>query len=213
MPDDTSRVGEGSTEPWGGWPQSAPSDPHPQTQRVARTSGQYRSPVLSPLTCRTTSSLAAKSTSFTRRRNASSSVGPASYNTDATRRSVQLFDHSWSHFGMVFDLSMETMALRRYTDPIGSEWNVWDVPPKFHPKRSGLDRRALQATGHGPERRQAGDRRVTAPLKEWVHGWICFQNEGEKWRLCPLPAGWESASSDTLEKYRSHATRAVRSGS
>lgn len=105
------------------------------------------------------------------------------------------------------------MTLRRYADPTGREWNVWDVPPRFHPKRSGIERRAGQPDRHWPERRHVGDRRVTPPIKEWVHGWICFQNEGEKWRLCPLPADWESASTDKLETYRSYATLAPRSGS
>jgi hypothetical protein len=97
------------------------------------------------------------------------------------------------------------MGLRRYTDPAGREWNVWDVPPRFSPKRSGFDRRA-QAGSHRPERRRGSDRRVTPPLPEWVHGWICFQNDEEKWRLCPLPEDWEAASPEQLEQYRRNGT-------
>lgn len=93
------------------------------------------------------------------------------------------------------------MGLRRYTDPTGREWNVWDVPPRFSPKRSGVDRRA-SSRPHQPERRKTPDRRVTPPLPEWVHGWICFQNENEKWRLCPLPEDWEAVPPEQLEQYR-----------
>ena len=98
------------------------------------------------------------------------------------------------------------MALRRYTDPIGQEWKVWDIPPRFSPKRSGFDRRAAEEPRHWPERRTVGDRRVTPPLPEWVHGWICFQNESEKYRLCPLPDDWEQVSNEELEGYRRRAT-------
>ena len=96
------------------------------------------------------------------------------------------------------------MGLRRYTDQIGQEWKVWDIPPRFSPKRSGNERRAGEAK-HWPERRRMPDRRITAPLPEWVHGWICFQNESEKYRLCPLPEDWEQVSNEELEQYRRRA--------
>lgn len=88
------------------------------------------------------------------------------------------------------------MALREYKDRSGVEWKVWDVPPRFSPKRSGDDRRKTL------ERREAGDRRKTTPPPEWVHGWICFQAPAEKRRLCPLPEDWEHAPIEQLERYR-----------
>lgn len=102
------------------------------------------------------------------------------------------------------------MGLRRYADPAGREWNVWDVPPKFLPKRSGADRRIVPVD-HDPERRVSGQRRVTDAPPEWVHGWICFQHDEEKLRLCPLPDDWERVPPRQLEVYRLQATRVVRS--
>ena len=97
------------------------------------------------------------------------------------------------------------MSLRRYVDPTGAEWNVWDVPPRYSPKRSGVDRRTRSVSEFHPERRMVPDRRVTKPPAEWVHGWITFQNETEKLRLCPLPPNWETAADEELENYRQKA--------
>lgn len=94
------------------------------------------------------------------------------------------------------------MGLRRYTDKTGREWNVWDVPPRFSVKRSGIDRRSRSVQGYAPERRRSGERRVTEAPAEWLHGWITFQNAEEKWRLCPLPEDWEAVPDDQLEAYR-----------
>lgn len=97
------------------------------------------------------------------------------------------------------------MGLRRYTDPSGGEWNVWDVPPRYSPMRSGVDRRSQSAPGFSPDRRRTPDRRVTVPPPEWVHGWITFQNETDKLRLCPMPPDWEAMADEQLEQYRREA--------
>ena len=91
------------------------------------------------------------------------------------------------------------MALREYRDASGIDWKVWDVPARFAPKRSGVDRRGTS------ERREAGDRRRTTPPPEWIHGWICFQASAEKRRLCPLPPDWEDAPLERLEQYQALA--------
>ena len=96
------------------------------------------------------------------------------------------------------------MGLRRHTGGDGRVWNVWDVPPRFSPKRSGVDRRK-NPVRVAVERRELIVRRVTEPPPEWVHGWVCFETEHEKRRLCPLPDGWENASEEELEEYRNAA--------
>ena len=96
------------------------------------------------------------------------------------------------------------MALRQYTDTAGREWRVWDVPPRFETMRSGTERRKLHLS-YSPERRGHEERRKTEAPPEWVHGWICFESAGEKRRLCPLPHGWEEASIDQLEDFRTRA--------
>lgn len=94
------------------------------------------------------------------------------------------------------------MGLRIYRDPTGVEWRVWEVPPRFSPLRSERDRRSNVAPQMSNDRRQKPDRRVTVPPPEWVHGWICFQSETAKLRLCPLPEGWEQAPTERLEILR-----------
>lgn len=97
------------------------------------------------------------------------------------------------------------MGLRQYQDSKGREWKVWDVPPRFSPKRSGTDRRSGKSAHSGPERRHLRERRRTVPPPEWVHGWICFQGTEEKRRLCPFPPDWEHVGIEELERYRKNA--------
>jgi len=98
------------------------------------------------------------------------------------------------------------MALRTYTDPNGREWKVWEVPPRFIPERSPQDRRQVVPDCIALERRRPQDRRRTHPPREWVYGWICFETNGEKRRLCPLPSDWQDVSVERLEEYRRQAT-------
>lgn len=105
------------------------------------------------------------------------------------------------------------MRLRNYKDESGREWNVWDVPPRFSPGRSGSDRRTQQQPGFSPERRITPERRRTVAPPEWVYGWVCFQHGDEKLRLCPLPKGWETASDRELDELRRRATPVHRTSS
>lgn len=62
---------------------------------------------------------------------------------------------------------------RAFTDPDGVEWKVWEVRP------SSVDVAASKLGG-----------RVAPHLQ---NGWLCFESaNGEKRRLAPVPAGWET---------------------
>ena len=72
------------------------------------------------------------------------------------------------------------MALREFTDRNGATWRVWDITPEHtHP-----------AT------------RIEDYLQGFLDGWLVFECvvSGEKRRLYPLPARWESASDEDLER-------------
>lgn len=98
--------------------------------------------------------------------------------------------------------------MREYTDAEGRVWLVWDVPPRFRPRRSGVERRQTVISDFTPERRSRRDRRKVSAPPEWVHGWLCFESSGkrEKRRLCPLPEDWEACGTEQLEEYLSRAT-------
>ena len=63
------------------------------------------------------------------------------------------------------------MALRTFTDRSGVEWQVWEVRPAYR----GM---------------------TNADLKG---GWLVFQSEFDKRRLCPIPTDWESLSVEELD--------------
>ena len=70
------------------------------------------------------------------------------------------------------------MALRSFTDSTGHEWRVWNIVPQY---------------GTGSD-----DDTLTPGLEG---GWLCFENEGDKRRLCPIPEDWETADPAQLERY------------
>jgi hypothetical protein len=69
------------------------------------------------------------------------------------------------------------MALRSFTDSKGQGWRVWDVVPQYEVSR---DEGALTPGLQG--------------------GWLCFETNGVKRRLSPIPGGWEEADAGSLEQ-------------
>lgn len=70
------------------------------------------------------------------------------------------------------------MGLREFTDQTGRRWRVWDIrPEQMHP--------ATRAEDH---------------LQNVINGWLAFEpaGGGEKRRLAPIPARWDSATEDEL---------------
>ena len=91
------------------------------------------------------------------------------------------------------------MPTRSFRDASGREWQVWMVMP------TTTERRATDAAPADHDRRTQQKQRISlpGPLK---HGWLAFQTRGEKRRLAPHPAGWESMSDDELRTLLSQAT-------
>jgi hypothetical protein len=79
------------------------------------------------------------------------------------------------------------MALRSFTDSQGQGWRVWNVIPQYDTARD--------------------EDTMTPGLQG---GWLCFEKEGQKRRLSPIPDGWEAAEPDVLERYCSEATPVAR---
>ncbi|HXD47771.1 MAG TPA: hypothetical protein VN600_03285 [Gemmatimonadaceae bacterium] len=62
--------------------------------------------------------------------------------------------------------------------------------------------------------RRDGDRRIsvgasTAFQKVVAGGWLCFECEGERRRLSPIPDDWMRCSASQIERY-CHSARVVR---
>jgi hypothetical protein len=72
------------------------------------------------------------------------------------------------------------MPLRTFNDAGGREWRVWDVSP------AGEHQSRFGSLAHLPE--------------ELATGWLCFEADGEKRRLCPVPEGWSEQSDGDIER-------------
>ena len=66
------------------------------------------------------------------------------------------------------------MALREFTDPEGTQWQVYDVVPT------------------------SAARLLTPDIQE---GWIVFESATQKIRLIPPPSDWETCPEDQLLAY------------
>ena len=78
------------------------------------------------------------------------------------------------------------------TDSSGAEWSVYDVIPRADDRRVG-PRRGDDGELVEVERRDGPERRsaiggVRPP--RLTQGWLCFEKDGERRRLQPIPQGW-----------------------
>jgi hypothetical protein len=93
------------------------------------------------------------------------------------------------------------MAHREFVDSHGVRWDVWSVSPEFGERR----RQAADPEKRITERRARAAIRV--PLGDaWANGWLCFESQGEKRRLAPVPDGWSEMSPESLERLCASAT-------
>jgi hypothetical protein len=63
-----------------------------------------------------------------------------------------------------------------------------------------------------PERRRGPFRRSISVASEYSNGWLCFESEGEKRRLAPVPPGWDEAGPEKLANWLQAARRVVKCG-
>jgi hypothetical protein len=114
------------------------------------------------------------------------------------------------------------VSYRTFLDSTGKRWEVWLVTPAAAERRKA-DRRAASSSGSeayagNPERRQTPERRRSpfqrsvAVASEFSQGWLCFESEGEKRRLAPVPDGWQEAGPDRLSSWLQAARRVVKCG-
>ena len=96
------------------------------------------------------------------------------------------------------------MANREFIDSTGTEWFVFDVTPRADDRRS-YDRRREEAEdgkSRELEDRRGEGRRVTVGQRppRLTQGWLCFERDGERRRLQPIPEGWMTLPDSELEK-------------
>ncbi|MFL5466317.1 MAG: hypothetical protein ACJ8AB_12460 [Gemmatimonadaceae bacterium] len=111
------------------------------------------------------------------------------------------------------------MSYRTFLDPQGKRWEVWLVTPAAAERRR-VDRRVASASGEEiqgfadrrrtPERRKNAFRRTITVATEYSEGWLCFESDGDKRRLAPVPEGWDEAGPDRLSTWLQSAKRVVK---
>ena len=111
------------------------------------------------------------------------------------------------------------MSYRTFVDSAGRRWEVWLVTPAAAERRRADRRAASSGTFEGtmerrktPERRRSPYRRSVTVASEYNNGWLCFESEGEKRRLVPVPEGWTEAGPDRLSTLLQAAKRVVKCG-
>jgi hypothetical protein len=113
------------------------------------------------------------------------------------------------------------VSYRTFLDSTGKRWEVWLVTPAAAERRRA-DRRAGSSGAKGyagnldrrktPERRRSPFQRSVTVASEFSQGWLCFESEGEKKRLAPVPDGWDEAGPDRLSTWLQAAKRVVKCG-
>ena len=113
------------------------------------------------------------------------------------------------------------MSYRTFLDSTGKRWEVWLVTPAAAERRR-VERRAGSGPAEGsagfsdrrrtPDRRRNPFHRTIEVASEFSGGWLCFESEGEKRRLAPIPEGWDEAGPDRLATWLQAAKRVVKCG-
>lgn len=86
------------------------------------------------------------------------------------------------------------MAHRQFQDGAGSEWTVYDVNPRADERRAHDRRDASGETENpsSPDRRSDQRRATVGAVRpgRLTRGWLCFESQGERRRLQPIPENW-----------------------
>lgn len=103
------------------------------------------------------------------------------------------------------------MAFREFTDETGAEWSVYEITPRNDDRRAADRRHGESATTEDERRSQ--DRRLAVRSSRPVRltkGWLCFERDGERRRLQPVPTDWQHLPDAELVKLLALATAARR---
>jgi len=97
------------------------------------------------------------------------------------------------------------MSFRTFVDASGVEWQAFDVVPRSEERRHYDRREQGDEVAMFADRRD-GDRRIsvgatTTFQKAVAGGWLCFECEGERRRLSPIPDDWMRCSTSQIERY------------
>ncbi len=113
------------------------------------------------------------------------------------------------------------MSYRIFTDAGGLRWEVWLVLPSAAERRT-VERRVLgdrrkEPRPHSPDRRIPQERRLVDKPRYPVadrfrEGWLCFETDGEKRRLAPIPPDWATADLEQLLVLCQAAKRVLKCG-
>ena len=111
------------------------------------------------------------------------------------------------------------VSYRTFVDSAGKRWEVWLVTPAAAERRKADRRRAGSGSGdfpavsdrrRTPERRRNPFHRTVEVASEYSSGWLCFESEGDKRRLAPVPDGWYEAGPATMATWLANAKRVVK---
>ena len=111
------------------------------------------------------------------------------------------------------------MRIRVFEDYLGRRWEVWQTNPRLAERRE-IERRRIpdRRRGRRPEapRRDISDRRAQEAARfpgipQLEGGWLCFESEGERKRLAPVPDAWDRADDMTLAALYNFASETIRS--
>jgi len=107
------------------------------------------------------------------------------------------------------------MAHRQFQDASGAEWTVYDVNPRQDERRAH-DRRDKPTEPEVSADRRGDDRRTTVGAirsGRLTRGWLCFESQGERRRLQPVPENWHQLSDADLASLLEQARVAPRRAS
>ena len=99
------------------------------------------------------------------------------------------------------------MPYRTFTDSLGGDWQVWDIVPRLSERRQGpsTDRRVdiipIRFADRRAQPRRMADTRRAILRGSYALGWLCFDSDGEKRRLSPIPLDWTTCNDSDLERY------------